>query len=161
MIHAVGATFPYNLVPVLATELQKIDADVVVNQRPLDPLDNVQAIGIYPTKVEDQEDSMEIGRRFGPTVERWVYGIQALVKDADAVRGAADQGELVSRIEDILYNSQPLRLALGTTTALSTSGVIRRVTRKGVRSRNYLQGGLAGEFYFLATLEFWLETEKS
>jgi hypothetical protein len=161
MIHSTGATFPYNLVPVISDALQAIDVEVIVNRRSLNPMDNVQAIGVYPIRVEDVDDSFEIGRRFGPTVERWIYGIQGLVKDADEVQGSADHGELVSRIEDILYNDQPLRLALATTTALSNSGVIRRVTKCGVRSRNYMQGGLAGEFYFLATLEFWLETEKS
>jgi len=160
MIHSILEEFPTNVVNTIAEALVNIDPDIPVHQRPLTAMDNVQCIGVYPIKVEDITTSYEIGNSFGPTLERWIIGIQGMIKDADQQQGSRDHSMLISLIEDILYNNQALGLALSTTTASSLSGVSRRAQRRGVRNRNYLQGQLAGDWYYLGTLEFWMETEK-
>lgn len=161
MIHSTLLEFPNNVIELMADYFDTIDSDVVVNRRPLNAMDNVQCIGVYPKKVEDVDSSMEIGRSFGPTLERWIIGIQVMVKDADEAQGARDHTMLMGLVEDLLYNNQALNLALSSTTALSLSGVRRRTQRRGVRNRNFLQGELAGDWYYLGTLEYYMETEKS
>lgn len=160
MIHSAMEEFPTNLVNALAGTLSAIDPEVTVYQRPLSSMDNVQAIGVYPVRVEDITTSMEIGNHFGPTLERWIIGVQALVKDADQQQGSRDHSLLLSLIEDILYNNPSLDLLLTSITSLSISGVRRRTQRRGIRARNFLQGQLAGDWYYLGTLEYWMESEK-
>lgn len=103
-----------------------------------------------------------MGRQFPgePTLQRYDFVIQALVKHTDQVEGTAIISALSSMIRRMLYRDAALTVAL---TSLSSSalGSIERTQRWGVGSQRYLTNEISGNWVFVSTSEFWVETEST
>jgi hypothetical protein len=172
MIDVTVPVFPNNVVELLAIRFGTvgvIDPEpdpaqrVYIYKRPLRPSDAFQSIGIAPVTWMPDENSYEIkgGPMPGPsepTLQRYQINVQAFVRDADETHGLAVHSVLSGTVRSILYRDTPLRVGLG---ALVTvlSGVTERYKRHGIRLQRYLADEVEGNWVYLSTVEFWIETE--
>lgn len=160
MITADETMFPQNVVTMLVARLALIDDDVLVYPRPLKPTDPVQAIGVYATEWNPDEESLEM-RGMGnmePSLNRYVIRVQGYIKDMDQERGLNVHSVMSRTIRSILYNDAPLRQALASLHS-SLDGKTEAARRWGVRRQRFISNELDSSWLYLSTLEFWLETE--
>lgn len=162
MIEANNTVFPNNVVNLLATRFELFDPDLFVTKRPLRHIDPEQSIGVFGALWSPDDDSYEMkGAPIGrsePTLQSYIITIQAYVKDMDEERGHSAHSVLSKTIRTMLYRDEPLRVGL---IGLSSSmfGSVERLQRWKVRNQRFNSNELQGDWLFLSTLEFWLETE--
>lgn len=162
MIDADPTAFPGNVIARVIPRAQALDPDLFVVARPLQPTDPQQSLGIFPAQWDPQEMSHEMGKLFPgePTLQRYHYVIQSLIKHTDQIQGTAVISTLSSMIRRMLYRDPALNVALS---SLSTSalGSIERAQRWGVGAQRFLTNEISGNWVFVSTLEFWVETEST
>jgi len=164
MIEVTSSVFPTNVIEVIEIPLKGIDPDIQVFKRPLRNTDPQQSIGIFAQMWDPDEESFEMmgvdnAHPQMPTLQRYVYGIQAFVKDGDEERGLATHAYLAGSIRRVLYTFPPLRVALASLKVEFQDGSAEKLTRWGIRTARYFAGEIDGVNLYLATLEFWVETE--
>ena len=152
------SVFPNNAVAVIKTGMQSIDPDLRIYGRPLRKSDPAQSIGVYGQQWLPNEQSFEVGGTGEPSLSSYVITIQAFVKDMDEERGLDIHSVLSKLIRTTLYRDTSLMLALRALT-VTMSGSIERTQRYGVKTVRYLSNEIDGNFLYLSTLEFFLETE--
>jgi len=155
------AVFPNNVVDLLFTRIGLIDSDLRGYKRPLRASDPQQSFGIIAQHWLPDEHSLEMGNGSGssePTVGKYLIGVQAFVKDTDEERGLAIHSVLSKLIRATLYRDTPLRVGLQAL-SVTLSGSTERTQRFGITNQRYFSNEIAGDFLYLSTLEFWLETE--
>lgn len=161
MITANTAMFPNNIVDLIATRSELLDTDLFVTKRPLRNTDPNQSIGVTAAQWVPNEDSKEmLGAAFAvqPTLSRYVVTIQALIKDMDEVVGLNVHSVLSRMVRSMLYTDNPLRVALSQLTS-TLNGATERSQRWGVSQQRFFVNEISGQWLYLSTLEFWLETE--
>lgn len=161
MITETTPVFPNNVVLLVQDRIpDAVDPDLRVFRRPLRESDPSQSVGIVAAQWLPDEESMEIrGTGFHqPTLETYLITVQAFVKDFDEERGLATHSVLSEMIRSMLYRDAPLRVGLSAL-ATSVQGVTKRTRRWGIRQQRYFSNEIEGNFLYLSTLEFWLETE--
>lgn len=162
MIDDTTEVFPNNIVSLLKTRIELIDADLRVFRRPLRNSDPSQSVGITAAQWTPEEDSYELrGAPPGihePSLSSYLIGVQAFVKDMDEERGLAKHAILSKMIRSTLYRDDPLRVGLRAL-SVTMNGSTERAQRFGVRTQRYFSNEINGDFLYLSTLEFWLETE--
>lgn len=169
MITADDAIFPNNVVELISTRFEMMDPEpdpaqrLTVLRRPLRNSDPVQSIGVFATNWNPVEDSYEITGRGGsvqPTIQRYNLGIQAFILDMDEERGLSTHSVLTKMIRSMLYHDEPLRVGL---VSLSTEldGSTETTKLWGLGQTRYISNEIAGEWLYLSTLDFWLETENT
>jgi hypothetical protein len=95
-----------------------------------------------------------------PTMQQYVIGIQAFVKDADEEVGLARHSTLSYRIRSMLYRDAAIRVGFQSL-SYTSNGVTERLRRWGIRSQRFLSNELSGSWLYLSTLEVWAETDSS
>lgn len=160
MIVADGNTFPNNVVEILQTRFELIDPDLFVVQRPLKSTDPNQSIGINAAQWAPNQDTLEIRGNFSmePPISRYMITVQAFIKDMDEVRGLNTHSVLSRRIRSMLYNDQPLRVALASLSS-TLDGATESARRWGVSQQRFFSNEIDSSWLYLSILEFWLETE--
>lgn len=173
MIEANTTLFPHNVVEIVAIPLAALDPTPVpsdglphleVIKRPLRNTDPQQSIGVFAQMWNPEQDSYEMmgvdnAHPQQPTLQTYTYGIQAFVKDGDEERGLATHSTLETMVRRVLYTHQPLRVALASLKVEFADGSVEQLKRWGVRTARYFTNEIDGVNLFLATLEFWVETE--
>lgn len=164
MITADEAIFPNNVVEIVASALSGIDPDVMVKKRPLRNSDPAQSVGIHAQLWDPDEESLEMLGAENvhpqrPTLQRYVYGLQAFVKDGDEERGLAVHSTLAHRVRAVLYSHPTLRLVLGGLEVTYADNSKEVLKRWGITRARYFSGEIDASFLYLSTLEFWVETE--
>lgn len=161
MITEKTPVFPNNVVDLLNTRLNLIDDDLRIFRRPLRETDPVQSIGIFAMQWMPQDDSYEF-RGFPsasqPTIQSYLIMLQAFIRDADEERGLATHSVLTKTIRSILYGDEPLQVGLSSL-VISMNGSSEHSKRWGIRQSRYFSNELDGDWIYLSTTEFWLETE--
>lgn len=171
MIAASEDVFPNNVVAILKTRFNLIDPEpdpaqkLVVLGRPLRNSDPIQSIGLFATQWRGDDDSIEIRGTPSPgpsepTIQRYTLGIQAFIKDMDEERGLNTHSVLSKMIRSMLYRDAPLRVGLASLRS-ELDGSTETTKRWGIGQTRYLSNEISGEWLFLSTLEFWLETEST
>lgn len=162
MIDATEPVFPNNAVALIKIALQTIDADLRIYGRPLRSSDPAQSIGVFPQLWQPDEQSYEMrGGPEGPsepTLSRYQIAVQGFIKDLDEERGLATHSVLSKQIRTTLYRNSPLMVALRML-AVTMNGSTERTQRCGVMTARYLSNEIDGNFLYLSTLDFFLETE--
>lgn len=159
--------FPNNVVLALKPRFETLPGLVVPNadavdvsqvfMRPLRSSDPNISIGLIAAEWTPNES--EIGQ-MDPAISRYLYLIQAFVKDADEERGLRSHAALSKRVRAMLYRDAPTRVALGSLSVQDAgAGLTERTQRWGVRQQRFMANEVQGSFLYLSTLEFWLETE--
>lgn len=161
MIEADPTAFPGNVIEAVRPRLQLLDPDLYVTTRPLQPTDPIQSVGVTAVQWGPVENSYEIGKSFPgePTLQRYDFVVQALVKHTDQSEGTAVISALSSMIRRMLYRDAALKVALSSLNS-SALGSIERTQRWGVGSQRYLTNEVSGNWVFVSTSEFWVETES-
>lgn len=164
MITNTISVFPNNAVFHISTRLQSLDSDLFVARRPLRSSDPVQSIGVYAISWQPNEESYEMKGALPsihePTLQRYLIGIQAFVKDMDEENGLIVHAVLSKLVRTMLYRDEPLRVLLRSLSVLLT-GSTERTQRFGISSQRFVGNEIGGAFLYLSTLELWLETETT
>lgn len=162
MIETDDTVFPNNAVTLVKARMQLLDADLFVIGRPLRDSDLPQSIGVYPIMWQPREDSYEmrggpVGRS-EPTLQRYLIVVQAFVKNMNQEEGISTHAVLSKLVRTVLYRDEPLRVALGSL-SWTNGSCIERTQRWGISQQRYVSNEIRGEWLYLSSLEFWLETE--
>lgn len=157
--------FPNNVVKYTALAMETIDPDVFVTKRALRNTDPQQSIGVFAQAWAPNNDSIEMQNlgNFGspqqPTLQEYIIGVQAFVKDAEEERGLATHSALAQQTRSVLYTNTALQVIFGNLSASLDGGWVEKMQRWGVRQARYFSGDVQGQMLYLSTLEFWIETE--
>lgn len=147
--------FPTAIVDALAEQLALTTGVGKVMRRPLRPTDPDQSIGVTAS---DWVPNEQVIGQHDPAVGTYLFAIQAFVKHADEEEGRDDHTDLAQAIRAMLYRDLGLRVRLASLSH-SADGLIERVQRWGVRQQRYASNEVDGQFLYLSTTEFWVETE--
>lgn len=156
--------FPNNVVKYTALAMKGIDPDISVFKRALRNTDPQQSIGVFAQAWGPDDESYEM-QTLGnptpqmPTVQQYVLGVQAFVKDGDEERGLAVHAAMSQRVRSVLYTNPNLQLVLGQLSASLEGGWTESMRRWGIRTARYFSGEINAQKLYLSTLEFWVETE--
>lgn len=173
MIEASTVLFPHNVVEILELGLKKLDPVpdpydggqyLEVIKRPLRATDPAQSVGVFSQMWNPEQDSYEMMGGGSPspqhpTLQTYTYGIQSFIKDGDEERGLATHSTLETMVRRMLYTYEPLKVALAALKVEWNDGSVEQLKRWGVRTARYFSNEIDGTNLFLATLEFWVETE--
>lgn len=153
--------FPLNVIDVLKEVLvTKLPPDeYTILRRPLRPADPNNSIGLFPNDWAPIPGSREMGF-LGDTLGTYGVRIHLLVKAANEEDGRAQYAIRAKKLRTILAHDADLHVRLGELTEVDDS-TRERLTRYGIRNQRFLNNELSGQFLFLATTEFWIETETS
>lgn len=165
MITADTPVFPNNAVDILATRFDAIDVDLEVFKRPLRNTDPVQTVGVFATQWNALPDSYEIRATPSPgpsepTLQRYTLGIQAFIRDMDEERGLYTHSVLAKMLRSMLYRDVPLRVGLAGL-SVEMNGSTETLKLWGIGQTRYMSNEIAGEWLYLSTMDFWLETESN
>lgn len=154
--------FPNNVVSLLETRFGLIDADLFVTTRPLRNTDPNQSIGVFASLWAPNNESIEmrgVPHSVEPTLSRYTVTVQSFVKDMEETRGLGVHNTLSRLVRSMLYNDDPLRVALSQLQSIS-SGVTEQAQRWGMNQQRFFSNELRGQWLYLSVMEFWLETES-
>lgn len=157
--------FPNNVVKYTAMAMETIDPDVRVFKRSLRNSDPQQSIGVFAQAWAPDAESIEMQNlgNFGspqqPTLQEYIIGVQAFVKDSEEERGLATHSALAQQTRSVLYTNTNLQVIFGNLSATLDGGWIESLRQWGVRTARYFSGDVAGQMLYLSTLEFWIKTE--
>ena len=154
--------FPTVISDLIYTRLATIDpSGIQMWKRPILPQDAAASpsIGVFARQAVPQEDSREF---FGkvPTIERYYVTIHSFVLDVDIEAGLRLSSVLAKTIYSMLYTDQPLGVGFQSSTS-TVGGMLERFKRYGVRQISYVNNQIGNDYFFLATTEFWFETETT
>jgi hypothetical protein len=157
--------FPNNIIDLVYTRAATIDSDLRRFRRPLRASDPSESFGVFAAQWNPNDRSYEMKAVASPgpnepTLQRYLIAIQAFVKDFQEERGLAKHSVLSKHVRAMLYRDDPLRIGLATL-SVTMSGSIERTQRWGIRTQRFLSNEIDGNFLYLSTLEFWLETETT
>lgn len=152
--------FPNNVLVLLAQELQAIDYAELVAMRPLKPEDPPVSIGVFVIDWIPGDAEMTGRANSDPTISTYLFGIQALIRHTDREEGLLKHALLSKIIRSMLYRRESIRVRLSQLNEASL-GITERTQRWGVRQQRFLSNELEGNFLYLSTLEFWVETETT
>jgi hypothetical protein len=156
--------FPQSMVVCLVdffTDKFQADEPFVVVDRPLRPMDENGAIGVYSADCTPVPGSEEMMAPYyvGPTLNRYAFRIQNLGKGDQRTAGRRYAKD-AKRIRRMLASDQDLQLRLRELTEVSEF-TTERVQRMGYTKQRFLNNEFRGTFIYLAVTEFWIETETS
>lgn len=154
--------FPNNVVNLLSIAMAQVDDDCVIVKRPIQSNDPDQTIAIVAFDWSPDLKSTEIAgvNPSEPTVQVYKLAIQGLIADMDEEAGLARHSAMAKLIRGILYNNQPVRLALSKLEVLDSQGRwLEKALTWSVTSQQYQNNDLGGTFLFLSTLELSFKTQ--
>ena len=94
-----------------------------------------------------------------PTAQQYILTVQAFIRDGDPERGLAVHSVLSALVRRVLYRDNTLRVALQGLSVTDSGGITEILKRWKVRSQRYFNNDIDGQWLYLSTLEFWMETE--
>lgn len=124
--------------------------------RPLRPSDPAVCIGTFVIDWEPGEQELGFSE---PMLSTYVWAVQLLVKHGDEQEGLNLHSNLSKQVRSMLYGHGPLRVALTALNENNGEGRLERVGRWGVRTQRYANNEIDGNFVYLSTTDFWLQTE--
>ena len=152
------AVFPNNAISIITARIKALyPDDLRVVRRPLKTTDDSQSIGIYPWRWEPDETSYEFTSR-EPTVQIYRVGIQTFAKDTDEENGIAVHSVMSKVTRSLLYNDVPLQVGLNAL-SVTMNGSTERIQKRGISRVQYISNEISGVWLYLATHEYWIETE--
>lgn len=155
---ATTPVFPNNVCGLIAARIDDLYHDeLLVVKRPLRPTDDTRSIGISPAWWEPDEDSFEF-RSLEPTIQTYRILIQIFAKNTDSELGIAEHSVMSKVIRSLLYRDGPLKVGLDML-SVTMNGSTETIQRRGIRRSQYISNEIQGQWLFLNTLEYYVETE--
>lgn len=155
--------FPVIVTSVLQTFIELLDDTFTVLLRPLRTTDPNLSVGIYSTIWSPTPGSAEFTGLSGlspAALERYVIIIQAMVKDADAERGAISHSVLSEAIRTMLDSDPSLRIELGGLSA-TVGGRTKSLKRWWPVNTRFFSSELDGNQLYLSVNEMMIEVERT
>lgn len=149
--------FPVNVVDALVASMKKYMVEHTVVERPVRFIDPARSIGVYVADWSPLEDSQQIGQ-YEPTLGRYLYRIQNMVKATDEVTGKTYFGADSKMIRAVLYRDPDLHVRLAGLVE-EVLGSRESAKRWGVSRTRFLNTELKSQFTYIAQTDFWLESE--
>jgi hypothetical protein len=162
-IDASSPVFPNNVVDLIATRAQALDADLQILKRPLRASDPIQCVGVFGMLWTPNEDSIEFRGTPGsgpglPTISRYTITVQGLIKDTDDERGLYVHSVLAKMLRSMLYRDTALRVGFAALSVTDLTGT-ESTSQWGLGTTRYYSNEIKGTWLYLSVLDFWLETE--
>jgi hypothetical protein len=152
------AVFPNNAASLIQARISDLYGDELdIYGRRLRLTDNTKSVGVAPDLWVPDESSFEF-RSLEPTVSTYTIWIQCFVKNSDEEEGVKEHSVLSKVIRTLLYRDGPLAVGLNQL-SVAMMGSTERIQRRGFRRAQYLSTELQGNWLFLNTLEYYIETE--
>ena len=152
------AVFPNNASQIIQTRISDLYGDDLdIYGRRLRLTDNTRSVGVAPDLWVPDETSFEFASK-EPTVSTYTIWIQCFVKNSDEEQGVKEHSVLSKVLRTMLYRDEPLRVGLNSL-SVGMMGATERIQRRGIRRAQYLSSELQGNWLFLNTLEYYIETE--
>lgn len=149
--------FPMNVVDELKTSFETLMIDHTVISRPLRFADPARSIGVFVADWTPTQTSQQIGQK-EPSLARYQYRVQNMVKTADEVTGKAWFSLDSKSVRAVLYRDPTLEIRLPALIE-EVLGTREIVKQWGVGRQRFLSNELRSQFLYLAQTDFWLETE--
>ena len=166
-------TFPNNIVVTLKEYLETIappvpnvdpllaDPGIPVFARPLSKNDPNQCIGVSAGMWTPEEDSYEMNGPLshqGPTISRYIVGVQTYIKHTDEMTGLATSATLSGAVRNkIMLTSAGAHPLIGLTS--TEFGYRETVKKVRILSQRFVGNEIQGQFLYLSNLEVVVETE--
>lgn len=152
------AVFPNNAQSLIKARLDDLYGDdILVVGRRLKLTDDTMSVGVAPDMWIPDESSFEFNSQ-EPTVSAYTIWIQSFVKNSDEEEGVQLGSVLAKVVRTTLYRDVPLQVGLNSL-SVSMMGATERIQRRGIRRSQYLSTEIQGNFLYLNTLEYYIETE--
>lgn len=151
--------FPNNVVMLVSERVKALDPDLFVCRRPLRSSDPNQSVGIMAATWTPNEGSQEFRGSGEPTLQRYAIAVQAFVKDMDEQNGLNVHAVLSAMLRTMLYRDAALRVGFAAL-SVTASGSTERPSLWGIGLQRFISNEIEGQFLYLSTLEFWLQTEN-
>jgi hypothetical protein len=162
--------FPGNVIALIVARLQMLYPNTSIVKRKLRPGEQTQTIGVYPMQWGPDEDSYEIGSgnlvlgqtpstANQPTIGIYLIGIQTLVLDSDEESGILTHNVMSNAIRSLLYNDAPLGVGLNSL-AVVTGHVTEVIQARRINRQRFLDGQISGNYVYLSTTEYAVDTES-
>jgi hypothetical protein len=158
--------FPNNVCSLITARVKAVYPTLTVFQRSLRDSDGTESVGIFPITWTPDDSSFEMPANpqlFAagePTLQRYIIGVQSFVKDTMEERGIRRHSILAKQIRSLLYRDQPLAIGLAAL-SVTMSGSLERIQRRGIQVQRFLNNDIQGVFLFLASCEYYVETQTS
>ena len=149
--------FPNNVIELVATRITTLYPELLVVKRPLKSSDNTQSVGLFPSDWLPDTSSFEMPSK-EPTVQVYLIQLQTFCKEFDEAKGIATHSVMSKVMRSLLYNDLPLQVGLNTL-SVTMNGATEKIQRRGVNRQKYLSNEIDGQFLYLSTLEYYIETE--
>lgn len=149
--------WPENVLDEIQVSLAARMPDYTLMRRGLRPQDPPQSISLRAGGWEPDLKSWEIPS-LEPTVNRYAYEIELLVKHANEATGRSLYTDGAKMVRAVLYRDTDLLVRLR---ALNEDllGSTERFKRLTVINQKFLNNNLKSAWYFVATTRFMVETE--
>ena len=153
------SSFPQNVIDAILPSVAELMPGYEVLQRPLRHLDPDQSLGIFPADWTPNQETVQMGDQAEPAIAVYEFRIQVLIKASDEEMGRALFALACKSIRVMLYRDAALIVRLQ---ALNETllGTVESMKRYGVRRQRFLNNELQGRLMWLATTDFFLETES-
>lgn len=152
------SVFPNNAQALIKARFDDLYGDsVLVVGRRLKVTDDTMSIGVAPDMWIPDESSFEF-RSLEPTVSTYTIWIQSFVKNSDEEEGVQLGSVLAKVVRTTLYRDMPLQVGLNSL-SVTMMGATETIQRRGIRRSQYLSTEIQGNFLYLNTLEYYIETE--
>ena len=150
--------FPSNIVLLLDDVVRAAMPDYEVAKRPLRLMDPAKSIGIFLVDWQPVVGTEEMGNSFGPTLNTYLLRLQVLVKHGDEAEGRVMFTTAAKKLRTMLARDPDLRVRLAALSEVELAAK-ETVRRFGVRNQRFLNNELRGAFVYMATTDFFVETE--
>lgn len=154
---AIGPVFPNNAIDLIVTRLGALYPTLTIKKRPLKHTDGPYAVGMFASDWFPDDNSIEMQSR-EPTVQNYLVTIQGFVKSLTEEDGIASHSVMSKVVRSMLYTDNPLKVGLDAL-SVTMNGSTERIQRRKVGRQRYLSNEISGEFLYLSSIEYRIETE--
>ena len=153
------SAFPSNVVDILAERFELLMDEHTIIKRTIRLNDPNPCLGIFAVEWQPQIETVHMGQE-EPVLNRYLYQIQNMVSHYEEQQGRDLFSINAKVVKAILYRDANLKLSLQ---ALSETILDTRETlkRHGVARQRYTSGQVASNWSFIATTDYWIETEAT
>lgn len=146
--------FPYNVVDIVAEAAQARDGEAVIVKRPVHEEDPSKTVGIFAQDWTPTDD--EIGG-MGPTISRYLYRLQVMIKAGNEEEGQRDHAILSKSLRSMLYLDSDLEVAYASLTE-TMDGLRESFSNRGVLTQRFFSSEMGRTFVYLSTIDLWVDT---
>lgn len=158
--------FPNNVVSVIRDGVAALPYNFFTTTRPLRTSDPGESVAVFASTWAPDVRSKETGQTLGGgrnefTVQTYAITLQGMVSDMDENRGLSRSSILAKILRDVLLRNAEVGVALASLSVTDVYGLTERVGNRSVQTQRFMSNEISGNWLYLSTLEFLIETETA